>query len=225
MATSVRTLGDAERRRNPRWLWAALIALCVIGAIAVAGRIAMLASPPRGGPVEMAAINGLFTQAKGLTLVHVITALLFVAAVPFYFMRRLRESLPESHRRIGSALIVLGGVLGVTALIMSIRIPISANASAATILYGCFFLFSLVRAIWLRRIGDLALHEEWMMRAIGIALGVATTRPIMGVFFATSRLTGLGPHEFFGIAFWIGFTVTYIGTEAWIRVRREAIVT
>jgi hypothetical protein len=103
---------------------------------------------------------------------------------------------------------------------MSVRIPISANASAATMLYGCFFLFSLVRAIWLLRIGDLALHEEWMMRAIGIALGVATTRPIMGIFFATSRWTGLGPHEFFGIAFWIGFTVTYIATEAWIRHRR-----
>jgi hypothetical protein len=60
-----------------------------------------------------------------------------------------------------------------------------------------------------------------MIRAIGIALGVATTRPIMGIFFATSRLTGLGPWEFFGTAFWIGFTLTYIATEAWIRSRRN----
>src|ERR1035441_11074087 len=40
--------------------------------------------------------------------------------------------------------------------------------------------------------------------------GIATTRPVMGIFFATSRLTHLMPHEFFGIAFWIGFTTTLV---------------
>lgn len=221
MATSVYTSEKIDMQRKHRWIWAALILLCVIGAVAVAGRIAMLESPLRGGPAQMASINALFAREKGLTLVHVITALLFVAAVPFYFMKRVRQSRPELHRRIEWTVLALGAILEITALMMSVRIPISANASAATILYGCFFLFSLARAIWLLRTGDVALHEEWMMRAIGIALGVATTRPVMGIFFVTSRWTGLGPREFFGTAFWIGFTVTYIATEAWIRVRRR----
>jgi hypothetical protein len=38
------------------------------------------------------------------------------------------------------------------------------------------------------------------------------------MFFAFSRLT---PHEFFGIAFWIGFTITFFAAEAWIDYTRQ----
>jgi hypothetical protein len=50
-------------------------------------------------------------------------------------------------------------------------------------------------------------------------------RPIIGGFFATSRLTGLTPHDFFGIAFWMGFTLTYIFAELWIRHSRRVAAT
>src|SRR5437763_16812829 len=122
MVTGTSTLHpdtESAHRSSNRWIWAALIALCLIGAVAVFGRIAILHSPPRGGPAEMASINVLFAREKALTLVHVIMALLFVALVPFYFMRRLRRPL---HRQIGWAVIASGGVLGVTALVMSVRI-------------------------------------------------------------------------------------------------------
>jgi hypothetical protein len=56
-----------------------------------------------------------------------------------------------------------------------------------------------------------------MLRAVGILLGIATTRPVMGVFFATSRLTHLEPRQFFGIAFWIGFSINTIAIELWLR--------
>jgi hypothetical protein len=52
-----------------------------------------------------------------------------------------------------------------------------------------------------------------MIRAFGVALGVATTRPIVGAFFAARRLS---PHEFFGTAFWLGFTLTLLAAETWI---------
>ena len=56
-----------------------------------------------------------------------------------------------------------------------------------------------------------------MIRTFGIGLGVATTRPIVGMFFAFRRLA---PHEFFGIAFWLGFTITFMAAEAWIDYTR-----
>jgi hypothetical protein len=55
-----------------------------------------------------------------------------------------------------------------------------------------------------------------MIRAFAVGLAVATIRPIIGMFFATSRISGLTPHEFFGTAFWIGFTVQLMAAEAWI---------
>ena len=56
-----------------------------------------------------------------------------------------------------------------------------------------------------------------MLRAIAILLGIATTRPVMGVFFATSSLTHLTPQQFFGIAFWIGFSINTLVMELWLR--------
>jgi hypothetical protein len=58
---------------------------------------------------------------------------------------------------------------------------------------------------------------QWMARSIGILLGIATTRPVMGIFFATSRLTHLEPKQFFGIAFWMGFSINTIVVERWLK--------
>jgi hypothetical protein len=54
-----------------------------------------------------------------------------------------------------------------------------------------------------------------MLRAFAIGLGIATTRPMVGAFFAVHRLA---PQEFFGIAFWLGFTLTALAGEVWINV-------
>jgi Predicted membrane protein (DUF2306) len=62
---------------------------------------------------------------------------------------------------------------------------------------------------------DIAQHGEWMIRAFAIGLAVATIRPIIGLFFATSRFSGLTPEVFFGIAFWIGFLLHLIAAEIW----------
>lgn len=47
-------------------------------------------------------------------------------------------------------------------------------------------------------------------------------RPIMGTFFAATVRRGHrpDPHEFFGTAFWIGFTLQMIAAEIWINYTR-----
>lgn len=66
-------------------------------------------------------------------------------------------------------------------------------------------------------------HREWMLRAYAIGLAVAAIRPIIGIFFATSRLTHLTPHDFFGTAFWLGFTLQLIAAESWIHYTRAKL--
>ena len=61
-----------------------------------------------------------------------------------------------------------------------------------------------------------------MLPAIAVGIAVAAIRPIVGIFFATARLTHLTPHDFFGIAFWLGFTGTILAAELWLR-RKLAI--
>jgi hypothetical protein len=90
---------------------------------------------------------------------------------------------------------------------------------SAVLVFNSLFLFSLARAYWYMRHGDSLQKMRWMYRAIGILLGIATTRPVMGVFFATSRLTHLEPRQFFGIAFWIGFSINAVMVELWLHRR------
>jgi hypothetical protein len=45
----------------------------------------------------------------------------------------------------------------------------------------------------------------------------------VAVFFATARLTHLTPHDFFGTAFWLGFTTHLITAQAWINYTRPPI--
>jgi hypothetical protein len=59
---------------------------------------------------------------------------------------------------------------------------------------------------------------------VAIALGAAATRPIMAALFATSRLTGLSPEQFFGPAMWLGFTASYVAGELWIRHTRPRLI-
>jgi len=83
-----------------------------------------------------------------------------------------------------------------------------------------FLFFHLHGAYWYMRRGESLQKIRWMWRAVGILLGIATTRPVMGVlFFATSRWTHLEPSQFFGIAFWIGFSINTIIVELWLRSR------
>jgi hypothetical protein len=197
--------------------WVVLYGLCFIGAAAALRRIAALLLPqtsPRAG--QLANLDAQFAARSTLTLLHILPALVFVVLLPWWFSRRLRQN-PQAHRRLTRVLFVLGAVIGLTALPL-ITQPVGGTTEVAAILFfDSLFLFSLTRAWLLFRRGETSRYREWMMRAISVLLGIATTRPVMGVFFATQRLTHLEPHQFFGIAFWIGFAATYLAGEGYLR--------
>jgi len=213
----------APRMRFQRLMWIGLILLCLIGAAAVIRRMTALANPPRNAPPQLASLDAAFAKKRVLTLMHIGPALLFVVLVPFQFSRSFRNRHLRAHRWMGRTIMLLGLVIGLSALPMS-RQPIGGALEVSAILFfDGFFLLALTKAFLHIRQCEVALHREWVIRAMSIALGVATVRPIMAVFFATSPFTGLTPHEFFGIAFWIGFAATYIAGELWVRYTRLAL--
>jgi len=165
---------------------------------------------------RFAAMDMAFASRTILTLFHIVPALLFVILLPAWFSRTVRNRV-HAHRTITYALFFLGTIIGATAIPLSMHPTGGLNEAAAAILYDALFLFSLIRAWVLFRSGEWTLHRTWMMRAIAVLLGIATTRPVMGVFFATESVTHLQPQQFFGTAFWIGFTATYIAGEAYLR--------
>jgi hypothetical protein len=198
-------------------VWTALLLLCVIGAGAAIRRITVLVRPPAVARVpELNSLDATFAERKALTLSHIVPALVFVTLLPAWFLPTVRKRVAV-HRRLTHGLLVIGTVVGITALPLSLHPIGGLNEAAAAILYDCLFLFSLGRAGLMLHRNERELHRTWMLRAIAVLLGIATTRPVMGLFFATQSITHLHPAQFFGTAFWIGFTVTYIAGEAYIR--------
>jgi Predicted membrane protein (DUF2306) len=195
----------------PIWLRIGLWGSIFIAVAAVLRRLVVLARPS-----EMATgLDAAFGSRVALTAAHIIPAMAFVLLIPFVL---LRQSGPAWMERL---FFLLGAVVGVTAYAMSGHSIGGWTERSAVLLFDSLFLFSLGMAYRYMWRGDLRQKSRWMWRAVGILLGIATTRPVMGVFFATSRLTHLEPRQFFGVAFWIGFSINTVIVELWLRSRRQ----
>lgn len=209
-----------------RFVWFAVIFLVVIGVAAVTRRTLVLFWPQQFGGSSSnpaAALDAGFARHMLLTLIHILPGGLFLALTPLQFSRNFRREHLQLHRWSGRLLVICGLIIGTSALIMSYRMNIGGpNETAATTLYAIVFLICLIKAYLFIRRRQVTRHREWMIRAYGVGLGVAATRPIVGIFFAFRRLT---PHEFFGIAFWLGFTITFLAAEAWVDYTRPVLTT
>lgn len=231
-----------------RVVWGAVIFLAVIGIEISAGRSLVLAFPTQfgrlvaveeqlenwmmtffsaqfdGNYAHARELDAHFTKHRTLTLVHIVPGFLFMVLGPFQFIRRIRSKRIWVHRLIGRVFVASGLVIGLSALVMSFRMPMTgANETAALALFALIFLFDLGKAFWHIRRREIAQHREWMIRAFAIGLAVATIRPIVGLFFATSGLTHLTFREFFGTACWIGFTLHLIAAEIWVNYTRPKV--
>lgn len=203
-----------ERRGTPLWL---RVGFCVCVAIAVAvavRRLVALAHPSQTGLPQIVALDAVFASHAALTLAHIVPAMAFVLLTPFLFLRQGGMAWAER------LLFPLGVVVGVTAYAMSAYSVGGRVERSAVFFFNSLFLFSLARAHGYARSGEHLLKRRWMTRAVGILLGIATTRPVMAVFFATSQRTYLEPRQFFGLAFWIGFSINTIVVELWLRSRK-----
>jgi hypothetical protein len=199
------------------WIWTAFYLLCLIAIAAALRRILVLAAPVSPG---MSGPDMAFASRRLLTLSHIVPALLFVLLLPLWLSRGVRAR-PRLHRAVTYGLFLPGAIVGVTAAALSMHPIGGINEAAAALFYDALFLFSLARAWVFFRRRDGTLHRRWMLRAMAVLLGIATTRPVVGIFFATRSITHLSQQQFFGIAFWIGFTVTYLAGEAYLRARPD----
>lgn len=201
---------------TPLWLRIGFWVCTVIAVAVVARRIVALAFPSPSAPPELAGLDRTFASHAALTLAHILPALAFVLVTPFALFRRF-SGLAWPERWLFS----LGGIVGITAYAMSVYSVGGWIERSAVLFFNSLFLFSLAKA-WVYRVrGQPEKKRRWLVRAVVVLLGIATTRPVMGVFFATSRLTHLGPRQFFGIAFWIGFSINWIVVESWLRFRNR----
>lgn len=205
-------VSSSTEQRAPLWLRIGFWACTALAVAVVIRRIFALAFPPRSAPPQLAALDAFFASHAALTLAHILPALAFVLVAPLVVFR-----VPARATWPGRIIFPLGAIVGVTAYAMSVDSVGGWIERSAVLFFNSLFLFSFFRAYRYRRQNDPPHERRWLLRSIAILLGIATTRPVMGVFFATSHLTHLTPNQFFGIAFWIGFSINTLVFELWIR--------
>ena len=198
------------RRGAPLWLAAGFWISIVISVAAVLRRLIAIAQASRTTPPQVGALDAVFASHAALTLAHIVPAMVFVLLTPFVFLRRTGGAWAER------LLFPTGTIVGVTAFAMSTYAVGGWVERSAVVFFNSLFLFSLARAYGYRRSGEDRLKRRWMVRAVGILLGIATTRPVMAIFFVTRQLTHLELKQFFGLAFWIGFSINTIAVELWL---------
>src|SRR3981189_3754529 len=106
-------------------VWTLTLVLVAIGLATVARRTYVLLSPPEhprfaaGAPLDAS-----FAARPSLTLLHILPAALFIVLMPLQFVSRIRTRYLAWHRWSGRLLIVLGFIVGTSALAMSYMTPI-----------------------------------------------------------------------------------------------------
>jgi Predicted membrane protein (DUF2306) len=172
----------------------------------------LLLPPSTSAPPQLASLDAWFVSHNALTWTHILCAVAFVALLPFLFWARTSGS-----RAVERGFFVLGFTVAATAYAMSVYAVGGWLERSAVWFFNTLFVISMVQASLALRRADAYAARRWILRAVAILLGIATTRPVMGVFFATAPLTHLTPRQFFGIAFWIGFSLNTVVMELWLR--------
>lgn len=156
-----------------------------------------------------------------LTYLHILPGILFVLFGAMQFIKSFRNRFINIHRWIGRIYLLLGLVIGITAIIMGLLIRFGGIVeSSAVTIFGIYFLFGLLRAYTHIRNKEYQLHREWMIRAYSIGLAVATMRPVIGLLIA---FTNIPFNKFFGYTFWFAFIIHFMVAEIWIRYTRQKI--
>lgn len=204
--------------RHPLWLLAGFWFCVVVSVAVVLRRLVELVRASQTGTSPLAEINATFSSHAALTTAHILPAALFVILAIGVLLR------PERGKWWNRLFFLSGAITGTTAYAMSFYAIGGWIERSAVFVFGTWFLLSLGRAYFFWRRGEPARKRAWTTRAVGILLGIATTRPVMGVFFATSTATHLSPNQFFGIAFWIGFSINAVVIELWLHSKQRVEV-
>lgn len=162
-----------------------------------------------------------YARAPWLAYLHIVPGLIYLVGAPLQFSARRRQKSIEAHRKRGRVLLGLGLVSGVFGVAFGIAFSFGgAVQAAASVVFGTWFVFCLVRAY--RAIRSLLVtdHRRWMIRAFAIGLGVGTIRIWVGLFQGFGLLSF---RDSFGLAFWLAFSMHLVAAEIWLRRHPEPV--
>jgi len=155
---------------------------------------------------------------------HGIFGAVYLLLAPLQFSKGLRNKYLNFHRWAGRLLLILGLIIGTSALFIGIIIPYSGFSEQLIIgFFGSLFLVSLIISYKSIRAKKIQLHREWMIRALAIGLSIATMRLIFVPVLILAELNRQQTEAWSIISFTIAFVIHCSVAEFWIRRTREPV--
>ena len=151
-------------------------------------------------------------------LLHVAPGGLFLLMAPLQLSARLRRRYATIHRSLGYLLLLLAIPFALTGLYIAVRDPVSGPVGAsAAVIAGVLFIHAGARAYLAIKAGDRGSHRIWMLRFLALAYSIAVIRALSMIVLA---LAPIGPRALLGPMFWVGWIVSALLAEWWIRNSR-----
>jgi uncharacterized membrane protein YozB (DUF420 family) len=203
-------------RRNGGWFVAAAALIAIVLVFAV--RRGMTDFPNvLGSEVPPEGIDREYALHPVLAMTHIGMGVVYLLGAPFQLWQRFRMSHYPTHRRVGRVLATLAIVSGVAGIVFGARYAFGGPPeSAATLVFGSWFVASVVLAVRAIRRGDVVAHRRWMIRAFLMGLAVGTIRLWVGLLSAVGALE---LHDRFAVAFWLAFVLHALVAEWWLATR------
>ena len=172
--------------------------------------------PPEG------AFDRRYAENPVLAYLHILPGIVYLIGAPFQVSTRFRERNLQRHRALGRVVLVSGAITGAFAIVVGFVMPFGELAEAtASMVFGLYFLVSLLLAYLAIRRRSIAVHRRWMIRAFAIGMAVGLIRIVIGA----GEVFGIGIADSFGAAFWIAFVIMALLAELWLWLRPDSPTT
>jgi uncharacterized membrane protein len=225
--------------------WSALVLLALLGIVAAAGRmlypqdLAIRIEPfrvdlferlertdpdPAQRHLDVQRFEGRYATHRTFIVMHALSGGLLLLLVPWQFVPAVRRRFLRLHRINGWISLVAAIVATISGTYFGLLMPAAGVAEAVVIaLVALYFLFSLGRAVVAIRSGDVAQHREWMLRALGVALGISVIRIVAAAIDLIFSPHGYALDTLFAWSLWVGWLITLVAMESWIRATRGGV--
>ncbi|WP_222613659.1 DUF2306 domain-containing protein [Undibacterium seohonense] len=153
-----------------------------------------------------------FENHRIAVYLHIFASSLALVIGPFQFSKRLRASRPQVHRLLGKFYLGLGVLLGgIAGLLMAAFAYGGLTSNLGFGILALLWLYTGARAYWAIRHGDIASHQQWMIRNFSLTLAAVTLR----IYLPLSMVLGLPFELCYPIISWLCWVPNLIIAE-WI---------
>jgi len=155
---------------------------------------------------------------KNAFYLHIITAPIALFVAPFQLSKRFRAKSIRRHRLMGRIYCAAVLLAGVTGVLIGFNAKGGPIAQSGFVLLAVVWLIATFRALQVVRLGQIGLHQEWMIRSIALTFAGVTLR----IMLPAQLVSGISMDVAYPIVAWLCWVPNLVVVEYFIRRSRTA---